>query len=516
MLKKRYNVTPPSDTTKLLKRPSRMCTSHESDREGNLLPPIATLLTMHFTSVAKKTLHYLIIHRVLSVGCFSFHFQKAIRVTTFMQRLRASEAGSSDGAVEAHGEGVKADGLDGKGTQKDSGGFSTVSMSHEVSVESRPVKSQEEDEAGHKKVEEKEAETLARSNSSLKVQAEEPNKIETNESTSEREDKSSTGASQKAAPIQPIKTSDSQENHIPTEPEATTVGNVEKKSPLPDTPNRRKMAANLSMDHSSCSYAKTGTLSVEKETPLQSEDKKDMAHDMAASSWCQTQLPEAVAEKPAEVGSTCEVNPNSRELKKGRPDKGSQSAKNIQCTYAGLGSSSLGHDKTVFEQELQEMVHGASGYGSPYCPTYSVGQYSGLEPGSGASADWQMDCVIEQIEKQMAAVLEKIEGDMPSLLEQISDHPETLPRAKSASSSPSPRPRSYHHSTPPPLPTTPRPAMPSLPHLTIPPPSYPPPSPPSHVQGHSHPTGDEGNGDGQKSTKRSGRSPRGSVSGKGL
>lgn len=56
MLKKRYNVTPPSDTTKLLKQPSRMCTSHKSDREGKLLPPIATLLTMHFTSIAKKTL----------------------------------------------------------------------------------------------------------------------------------------------------------------------------------------------------------------------------------------------------------------------------------------------------------------------------------------------------------------------------------------------------------------------------------------------------------------------------
>ncbi|XP_051736667.1 caM kinase-like vesicle-associated, like isoform X1 [Ctenopharyngodon idella] len=443
-------------------------------------------------------------------------WRKAIRVTTFMQRLRASELGSSDSAVEGQAERVNADGLDGKGIQTDSGGVSNMSVSHEVSVESRPMKNQEEEKAGHIKVEEKKAETLAQSNSSLKVQAEEPNKRETTESTSEMEDKSSTGASQKAAPIQPIKTSDSRENNIPTEQEATTVGNVEKKSPLPDTPNRRKIAANLSMDHASCSDAKIGTLSVGKETPLQPENKKDTVHDMAASSWCQTQLPEAVAERPAEVGATCEVNPKSRELKKGRPDKGSQSVKNIQCTYSGLRSSSLGHDKTVFEQELQEMVHGASGYGSTYCPTYSVGQYSGLEPGSGASADWQMDCVIEQIEKQMAAVLEKIEGDMPSLLEQISDHPETLPRAKSASSSPSPRPRSYHHSTPPPLPTTPRPAMPSLPHLTIPPPSYPPPSPPSHIQGHSHPTADEGNSDGQKSTKQSGQSPRGSVSGKGL
>ncbi len=443
-------------------------------------------------------------------------FQKAIRVTTFMQRLRASEiASSSEGVVQGQGKEDKVDGLDGKGIQTNSGSISTVSMSHEVSVESRPVENQEEEKARHIQAEEKEAETLARSNSSLKVQSGEPNKKETIEGT-ENEDKPSTKVSHKAASSQPIKTLDNRENNVPKEPESTTVDSVEKKSPLPDTLNRRKMAANLSLDHDSCSDAKTSSLSVGKEPTLKSEDKKNTVHDMAASSWCQTQLPEAVAESPAEIGETCEVNPKSRELKKGRTDKGCQSVKNIQCTYAGLGSSSLGCDTTVFEQELQEMVQCASGYGSPYCPTYSVGQYSGLDPGSGASADWQMDCVIEQIEKQMAAVLEKIEGDMPSLLEQISDHAETLPRAKSASSSPSPRPRSYHHSTPPPLPTTPRPAMPSLPHLTIPPPSYPPPSPPSHIQGHSHPTADEGNGDGQKSTKQSGQSPRGSLSGKGV
>lgn len=441
-------------------------------------------------------------------------WRKAIRVTTFMQRLRATDIGSSDGAVEGQAEGVKADGLDGKGIQTDSGGVSAGSMSHEVSVESRPTENQE---AGQTKVEEKETETVGQSNSSLKIQAEEPlNKKETTEGTSEIKDKPTTGANQKAASVQPIKTSDSRENSIPVEPEATTLGNVEKKSPFHDTPNRRKIAANLSMDHSSCSEAKTATLSTGNEPPLQSEDKKDTVHDMTASSWCQTQLPEAVAERSAEVGAPSEVNPKSKELKKGRADKGSQSVKNIQSVYAGLGSSSLGQDQTVFVQELQEMVHGASGYGSPYCPTYSVGQYGGLDPGSAASADWQMDCVIEQIEKQMAAVLEKIEGDMPSLLEQISDHPETLPRAKSASSSPSPRPRSYHHSTPPPLPTTPRPVMPSLPHLTIPPPSYPPPSPPSQIQGHSHPAPEESTSDGQKSTKRSGQSPRGSVSGKGL
>lgn len=428
-----------------------------------------------------------------------------------MQRLRASEMGSSDGAAEGQGEGVRADGSDGKGAQTDSGGGSTVNVSHEVTVESRPVENQEENSGPTKP--EKEPSELAKSNSSLK-QGEERNKKESTEGSHEKEvvegqKKPTAEVSQKSA--EPVKTL-SRENSVPTEPK--TVGNVEKKSSsFPETPNRRKMAANLSMDHGLCSDTKTATVSTGKEQSVKKENKVDTVSDVAASSWCQTQLPEAVAERPVEVGAAGEVNPKSKELKKG---KGNQSGKNIPCTYGGFGSSSLGRDKKVFMQDVQE-IHGASGYGNPYCPTYSVSggpMYGGLEPGAGASADWQMDSVIEQIEKQMAAVLEKIEGDMPSLLEQISDHPETLPRAKSASSSPAPRPRAHHHSTPPPLPTTPRPVMPTLPHLTIPPPSYPPPSPPSQVQG--HPTADEGDSDGQRDTVQSGQSPKGSLSGKGL
>lgn len=421
-----------------------------------------------------------------------------------MQRLRASEMVSADGTLKGQGEGVRADGLDGKATQIDSGGVSTVNVSHEVTVESRPMENQE---TGHRQAV---LPTESKSNSSLK-QREVQNKKEIQEGAQENklvagQKKPSAEVSQKRAPTESIKTPESKENTVPTEPKP-----VEKKSSsFPDTPNRRKMAANLSLDRGLCSDAKTGTVSIGKEQPV-----KNVMQDVTTSSWCQTQLPEAVAERPVEVGATGEVNLKSKELKKGKTDKSSQSVKS-QCTYGGFGSSSLGRDKTVFMQDHKETVRGASGYGKPYCPTYSVSGGAAYEAGGGASSDWQMDSVIEQIEKQMAAVLEKIEGDMPSLLEQISDHPETLPKAKSASSSPSPRPRSHHHSTPPPLPTTPRPAMPSLPHLTIPPPSYPPPSPPSHIQGHSHPTPDEGNSDDQRDTMRSGQSPRGSVSGKGL
>lgn len=136
----------------------------------------------------------------------------------------------------------------------------------------------------------------------------------------------------------------------------------------------------------------------------------------------------------------------------------------------------------------------------------------------GGANDWQMDSVIEQIEKQMAAVLEKIEGDMPSLLEQISDCP-AEPRARSAHASPaSSRAHPSRHSggyreagggTPPPLPTSPRPVLPSLPHLSITPPSYPPPSPPTQCPPQAAREQEEQ--DGHRDTTRSRQSPRGGM-----
>lgn len=146
---------------------------------------------------------------------------------------------------------------------------------------------------------------------------------------------------------------------------------------------------------------------------------------------------------------------------------------------------------------------------------YGTGLHHGGS-GSSTTSDWQMDSVIEQIEKQMAAVLEKIEGDMPSLLEQISDCPPEPPRARSTHASPATsRTRSSQHSstessaTPPPLPTSPRPALPSLPRLTIPPPSYPPPSPPTQA------AGEQEDRDGQRGTARPSQSPRAGM-GRGL
>ncbi|XP_031659534.1 uncharacterized protein KIAA1522-like [Oncorhynchus kisutch] len=310
------------------------------------------------------------------------------------------------------------------------------------------------------------------------------------------------------------------------------------------------------------------------------EEKK---HEMDDRSWCQTQLPEAVAERPAGlevgvgvgsmgvgtgmemggvgtfgagagagifgigvgsgvgpgIGPRGDASPIGRDQRADRhsvefsmsrgepkPSEGSYS-----YTIGALGSSpSLGRHTTAYSQEIE-----LGGYGGSYCSSLygsggGGGMYGGLEHGGvgvrghgSSTADWQMDSVIEQIEKQMAAVLEKIEGDMPSLLEQISDCPPPPEPPRSTHTSPSSRSRSSHlsptsssltsTSSPPPLPTSPRPPLPSLPHLTIPPPSYPPPSPPTHSPG--QPICEQEEREGQMGAVHSSQSPS-SRPGKGL
>ncbi|XP_066526945.1 caM kinase-like vesicle-associated, like [Hoplias malabaricus] len=479
-------------------------------------------------------------------------WRKAIRVTTFMQRLRASDLGSSEG----QGEGVKADGVESKCASADS-----VTESHEVTVEKRPKEDQEENKAQEAKEsvvvqstgeekkaqEEKEqkatpspSETIkafAQMSSSTKTQGERQDKAQEKKAAGDSsrkimaascQDKVAAEASQKPINTEPAKPSDCQGNKVTSEKEPCTAGStVKKPTSSPDTPNRRKMAANLSLDHGSGAGVKVSSPAAAdmEQSGNAAEEKAEVARkqpEMSPGSWCQTQLPEAVAERKAGARTIGEVSSRGRDKEVGKTDKSSQSGlsgKHAHCPYGALGSSSLGRNKNVYVPEEREHGHGAS-YGSSCCSPYSVGSgavYGGLDQTGGAGSDWQMDSVIEQIEKQMAAVLEKIEGEMPSLLEQISDCPETLPRAKSAHSSPSTRPRSYqHHSTPPPLPTTPRPPMPSLPHLTIPPPSYPPPSPPTHIQGHSQPVAEQDERDGQRDAARVGQSPRGGASGRGL
>uniref|UniRef100_A0A3Q3JEG4 CaM kinase-like vesicle-associated protein n=1 Tax=Monopterus albus TaxID=43700 RepID=A0A3Q3JEG4_MONAL len=489
-------------------------------------------------------------------------WRKAIRVTTFMQRLKNSEA-LTDSTAEVQGGEKAGDGEVNvpQGTNHEvnkDGGVTSSSMFLEVNVENAPSGMDYNDErsmVGEKHDEVKISispsvgtspsdilEPLSQSIAAPKLAQEEPNKVGTKKATSDGTRKMAGSLGQdkvdpesKTYPVvtpAPFKLSD-----------GSSGTNLDKKhtSTSPDPSTKRKMAATLHGPPATASAATT--VSPEKRPATQKEQK-----DETDASWCQTQVPEGMAERsvgvvvtPAigsgagvDVGAGVRLRGNATPVGRRGSDTRRTDRYSAELSLATAGpaagqgcytvgsSASLGRHATSYNPEVETGAMGMAGsYGSSYSSLYmsggEVGMYgTGLQlgvSGSSATSDWQMDSVIEQIEKQMAAVLEKIEGDMPSLLEQISDCPVESPRARSTHVSPATsRARSSQHSstvtsvTPPPLPTSPRPALPSLPRLTIPPPSYPPPSPPTQASLKS--VGKQEDRDGQRGAAHSSQSPR--------
>ncbi|XP_067448491.1 caM kinase-like vesicle-associated, like isoform X1 [Thunnus thynnus] len=486
-------------------------------------------------------------------------WRKAIRVTTFMQRLKNSEAlidssAEVQGSEEAgDGEGGVSQGTSDEGEKGASdGGVTSSNVSLEVTVENRPAGI---DQDGEKQEEVKMSkgpsvkispsdiqESLCQSNAAPKLPQEESDKIGAKKAAGDGTRKIAANLGQnKVAPEStptPVVT--------PKPPKLTDgISGTKHPSTSPDPSSKRKMAATLHGPPPTASAATTA--SPENKPEATQKEQKDETD----GSWCQTQLPEAVAERSVGApvtpaigpGTGVDAGPGVRLRGDASPvvrkDKDARKTDRYSAEFSiaragpatGQGcytvgsSASLGRHATPYNPEVGTVGMGIAGsYGSPYSSLYTtgggVGMYgTGLHHGGGGSSttsDWQMDSVIEQIEKQMAAVLEKIEGDMPSLLEQISDCPPEPPRARSTHASPATsRTRSSQHSstessaTPPPLPTSPRPALPSLPRLTIPPPSYPPPSPPTQA------TGEQEDRDGQRGTARPSQSPRAGM-GRGL
>ncbi|XP_076597228.1 caM kinase-like vesicle-associated, like [Chaetodon auriga] len=494
-------------------------------------------------------------------------WRKAIRVTTFMQRLKNSEAlidssAEVQGSEEAgDGEGGVSQGTSDEGDKGTSdGGVTSSSVSLEVTVESTPP-GMDQDE-GRGKVREKQdvvkmsiGPSVGTSPSDIqeslcqhRVAQDQPDKVGAKKAPGEATRKMAANLGQnKVAPEckpSPVMTADQSKLS-----DGFSGSSLDKKctSTSPDPSSKRKMAATL---HGPPTTGSAGaTASPEKRPAMQREQK-----DETDGSWCQTQVPEAVAERSVAASVTPAIGPGAgvdvglgvrlrgdaspvgrRDRDARRTDRHSAEFSIAragpatgQGCYAVGSSASLGRHATPYNPDIGTVGMGIAGtYGSPYSSLYTtgaVGMYgTGLQHGGGGgstTSDWQMDSVIEQIEKQMAAVLEKIEGDMPSLLEQISDCPAEPPRARSTHASPATsRARSSQHpsagtsATPPPLPTSPRPALPSLPRLTIPPPSYPPPSPPT--QSSPQAAGEQEDRDGQRDPARSSQSPRAGM-GRGL
>ncbi|KAJ8411988.1 hypothetical protein AAFF_G00142550 [Aldrovandia affinis] len=467
-------------------------------------------------------------------------WRKAIRVTTFMQRLRAPDSGG----VVGEGGGKRGGPEGGNIGMDEATPKSTLSVSHEVTVETTPKEKEEEEERGRmgengevRKVgmgmipispsvgisPTSTSEPLAQQSPAPKMLGEALDTSRGGARKGDDDDTQKTAAitmlpENKPVPfvlgLDPAKVVDSRgAKMIVLQQELTGRGS-------PEMPSWRKMTA---VPSHSPEPSATATAPPPVQDKQVTEREKRL---MATSSWCQTQLPEAVAEKSPGAGGALgrDLSPGGGRgvdlgrIGRGSPELGLPRGKQGDLGYGMTGSLSLGRKSAGSVQEQREggAGVGAASFGSHY--SYSASGetvFGGLGQGGGigGSSDWQMDSVIEQIEKQMAAVLEKIEGDMPSLLEQISDCPEQRP--KSAHTSPSSHPRTQHHSTPPPLPTTPGPPLPSFPHLTIPPPSYPPPSP-THVQVYPQPASDQEERDGQRGGARPGQSARGGMSGREL
>ncbi|KAM4610909.1 caM kinase-like vesicle-associated, like [Polymixia lowei] len=517
-------------------------------------------------------------------------WRKAIRVTTFMQRLRNSEA-LIDSSAEAQvgeeageaGGGFVAQETRGdthKGKGESEGGVTPTSVSLEVTVENRPAGVDPEEgrnkTGGMRKDEEVRMsvgpsvgispsdtkEPLAQPgqpNAAPKPAEMEPDKVGPKKAAGDGTRKMAANLGQNKA-VPESKPTSAMTPELSKLSDPSALG-VEKKdtSISPDTSGRRKMAATLHGPLPAATPASPAApvAPPERRPAMQGEDK-----DENDGSWCQTQLPEAVAERPVgvsvvpgagagvgvDVGLGVRLRSDASPMVRRDRDARRTDRYSAELSVARAGptpgqgcytigsSASLGRHATPYNPDVGAVGLGMAGsYGSPYSSLYASGggmgmfgtglEHGGLGVGGGgssATSDWQMDSVIEQIEKQMAAVLEKIEGDMPSLLEQISDCPPEPPRARSTHASPATsRGRSSHHplnattpsATPPPLPTSPRPPLPSLPHLTIPPPSYPPPSPPTQPSAPA--VGEQEDRDGQRAASRSSQSPRAGM-GRGL
>lgn len=424
--------------------------------------------------------------------------KKAIRVTTFMQRLKNSEALTDSSAEVQAGEESQRTSEEGDKGMSD-GGVTSSSVSLEVTVENSPMGL--EYEAIGDKITASIGPTLGISPSELKGPPCQQNQSDGTPQT----------AQDKMVYDSKIKT-------VPTSQNGVRVSerfdvNVDKQhvSHSSDLANKCKMAT---------TFTSTGLNPVA--VTLTPEKKSSAQRDDHSGNWCQTQVPEAVAERSVapippmtgleEVRLRGEISPLVRREREARKADRYSAEFNVSRTgptsgpgcYSIGSTASLGRHATPYKPEIGSVGMEMTSFGNPYSSSlYTSGAGIGMY-GTGLphTSDWQMDSVIEQIEKQMAAVLEKIEGDMPSLLEQISDcPPEPARMARSAHASPA------TCRAPPPLPSSPRPAQPPQPRLTIPPPSYPPPSPPTQSTAPAHEPED-----GQRGTVNSSQSPRAGTS----
>ncbi|KAL4646241.1 calcium/calmodulin-dependent protein kinase type IV-like [Arapaima gigas] len=366
-------------------------------------------------------------------------WRKAIQVTTFMQRLRAPECG---GGLSAPGPAARS-----AGEPKEDKGAATpksaTEISHRAIIENQASGEKGEERGENGEIKKADDRThgggvngaITAVNSSADGSTAKPQSL-SNKSVRELDTKSVQG--DKGVMAAPWKTSAMEAQHA----EASTAA-----APDPVSGRRKSSTTVLKLEASSskemlqtCCAHGHSSQRMAAGTPLSlyccvgpttvtappaGQDKVaqhqmgegERMPDVASGGWCQTQLPEAVAEKGMWT----------RELKDDRPEGNSSDVQGDGRHHAARTTMRredestyiLGDKKKTRAEEQgqrSDLVHGCS----PYSSAGHVISGS-FRKGASGSSDWQMNSVIEEIEKQMAAVFEKIEEDMPSLLDHAGD-----------------------------------------------------------------------------------------------
>ncbi|XP_048874383.1 caM kinase-like vesicle-associated protein isoform X2 [Brienomyrus brachyistius] len=340
-------------------------------------------------------------------------WRKAIRVTTFMQRLRSMESSGGPGDEDVGAE--VGDEAGGKGDVEEVASGSTVELSKGGQAENKAI-GEKEGGGENGDVEKVRGDTCrggTRGGGAGEIGSAKPQALlksmgegtDTNSAGGKKETVTGTGE----AMMSDDRASSAYQKTYNSEGMKDSCGAV--------TQNCQKREPVISPQLNDCSGPTAMTVTPTAVQKIPSLADKKMP-DVSTGTRCQSQLPGAMtgislnrsedlkqtSSNAGEDGGDLKLSMSTR--------KGENS-----CTLAG--SPGLGNNNGASGQKQGEMP--SPGLRCSPCPSGATSLDFGKA--EGRSSDWQMDSAIEQIEKHMAAVFEKMEEDLPSLLDHIAEPP---------------------------------------------------------------------------------------------
>ncbi|KPP75800.1 caM kinase-like vesicle-associated protein-like [Scleropages formosus] len=334
-------------------------------------------------------------------------WRKAIQVTTFMQRLRAPE---SNGAL---GVGAPGNAGEQKGDKGVVTARSTMGVSHRVTIENQARDGKKVEERAENGETGKAGECRSHG-SAVNGEVAKPQSAEERDTKRMQGDGGVAECSWKASALEAQNRECSEissaDPHLVLDGRKSGAGAVEQEGSSKKETQLTCSAHTCSCQkvavvtppylHSGFRPASVTTPPAAQEQPSEPKAGDDEGvTDVASGSWCQTQLPEAVAEKGTR---TREPKDDTREVKSGgEQDGGARYAAGTTELNEDEKPCRAGNEKKTRSREqglTSDFVHCRS-------PRSSAGAVISGSFGKGVSSSggWQMDSVIEEIEKQMAA-----------------------------------------------------------------------------------------------------------------